>query len=132
MFRSLRFAVAALAAAFLLAACAPANAGDSPGAPIQENLVLEVTPGVHGDGPGISIAEALAQPNRLVLVNGALFVDPDGVVRLCDAFAESYPPQCGGDWIEVVGLGLDDIELEEANGVRWAEQVQVAGTVRTL
>jgi len=77
------------------------------------------------------VAEALAKPNSIVLVNGSLFVDPDGVVLLCDAIAESYPPQCGGERIEVVGLGLNDFEFQRASGVRWAEQVQVAGTGRS-
>ncbi len=132
MLRSTTPIILALGAAVLITACAPARADDSSEPPDQARYVLDVGPNVvHGDGPGISVAEALARVDSLVLVNGSLFVDADGVVLLCDAIAESYPPQCGGDRIEVVGLGLSDFELKEASSVRWAEQIQVAGTVRS-
>jgi len=65
-----------------------------------------------------------------VLVTGALFVDADGSVRLCDAIAESFPPQCGGSRLLVRGLDPATVpDLQEANGVRWAEQVQLLGTI---
>ena len=56
----------------------------------------------------MSVADALAHgpTDDLVSVSGALFVAPDGTVRLCDAIAESFPPQCGGASIEVSGLDL--------------------------
>jgi hypothetical protein len=65
-----------------------------------------------------------------VLVNGSLFIDPDGVVRLCSAIAESFPPQCGGERLRVIGLDPSSVpDLEEENGVRWAEHAQVYGVV---
>jgi hypothetical protein len=92
--------------------------------------ILTIAPGTAG-GPGITIAEALGTGGgQPLLVNGALFVDQDGGVLLCDAIAESFPPQCGGLRLAVRGLDLGSLpDLEEANGVRWAEQVQLLGTV---
>lgn len=93
--------------------------------------ILQTEPGSAG-GPGISIDDAIAQTGAgPVLVNGSLIVNPDGTILLCSAMAESYPPQCGGTRLEVRGLDLSSIpDLQEANGVRWADQaVQLFGTV---
>ena len=84
------------------------------------------------DGPGLTVAQAIghAPTDDIVLVTGALFVDPDGTVRLCDAIAESFPPQCGGERIVVEGLDLASVAgLQEENGVRWAEAVTLLGLV---
>lgn len=94
--------------------------------------VLVIADGGPGDEPGFSVAEALTHgpTDDLVMVTGALFVDADGTVRLCDAIAESFPPQCGGDRIVVEGLDLADVpDLQEENGVRWAESATLFGSV---
>jgi hypothetical protein len=94
--------------------------------------VLVISSGAVASGPGITIPEALSGQagDQPVLVNGALFIDPDGTVRLCDAMMESFPPQCGGASLVVEGLDLSGIpDLEDANGIRWAEAVQLFGTV---
>jgi hypothetical protein len=118
--------------ALLLAACSAAttpfpSASDAP-APGEARLVI-----VDGDpgAGGITVAEALEHgpTDDIVSVTGALFVGADGIVRLCDAIAESFPPQCGGASLLVEGLDLSTIELEEANGVRWAESVTLLGSV---
>jgi len=125
----------------LLAACSaqgdpddPVDSDDSPPASSAPGdvPVLVIADGASGDGPGLSVAEALTHgpTDDLVTVTGALFVDPDGTVRLCDAIAESFPPQCGGDRIVVKGLDLDEIDdLQEENEVRWAEAVTLFGSV---
>jgi hypothetical protein len=90
-----------------------------------------------GVGPGISVAEALASDlDGPLLVNGFLVIrggesdDPE-VVRLCEALAEAYPPQCGGASLIVEGLGLKSIDGIVSEGpISWTEQyVQVLGTV---
>ena len=112
----------------ILAACSSAaTPSASAGA-----WTLVVADGGPGDAPGMSVADALAHgpTDDLVSVSGALFVAPDGTVRLCDAIAESFPPQCGGASIEVSGLDLPTVaDLQVANGVRWAESVVVFGSV---
>jgi hypothetical protein len=93
--------------------------------------VLVIADGEPGDG-GLSVADALGHQatDDLVSVAGALFVNAGGGVLLCDAIAESFPPQCGGARIAVEGLDLSTIEgLQEENGVRWAESVVLFGSV---
>jgi hypothetical protein len=126
-----------LALVVLLAACAqagddPIDSSDSPSANSAGATasVLVIADG-EPSGAGMSVADALGHQatDDLVVVAGALFVDATGGVLLCDAIAESFPPQCGGDRIAVEGLDLDSLDLEEANGVRWAEAVTLLGSV---
>ena len=114
----------------------PSDPGDTP---VPEpsaaaDPILVIVEGAAVDGPGISVPDAIASAGEVgdVLVNGSLFIDADGTVRLCEAIAESFPPQCGGARLEVRGLDLGAVpELQEANGVRWAEGIQLFGRVET-
>lgn len=115
----------------LLTACAalgptpPAGNGDDVGGP----PVLTVTDD-SVDGAALQVGQAIAAgSDEPVRVAGSLFVDADGTVLLCSAIAESFPPQCGGDRLEIVGLDLDSIELQTANDVSWAERLEVVGTI---
>jgi hypothetical protein len=118
--------------AVLLVACGGPGADATPDAADPGVApVLVVADGGAG-GPGLSVGDALGHraADDLVHVTGALFIAADGTVRLCDAIAESFPPQCGGARIDVRGLDPGEIEgLEEANGVRWAESVTLFGSV---
>jgi hypothetical protein len=78
----------------------------------------------------LSVAEALKRRNGDVVVQGPLWAQGDDV-RLCDAVAESYPPQCPSGYLKVRGLDLATIEgLNEASGVRWTEDaVRLTGTL---
>jgi hypothetical protein len=86
----------------------------------------------HAFVPALLAALSLAacgSKDEETTVRGWLFAE-DGVVRLCDAIAESYPPQCGGTVIIVHGLDLSSIrDLQTAQGVSWAS-VTLRGTVR--
>ncbi len=131
----------ALSILLILAACAPATPGggsDDPatgtpgasggGAGANADGTLTITDDVVDD-PAVQVRDALAADGP-VRVSGSLFVDADGAVLLCAAMAESFPPQCGGERLEVIGLDLDDLDLEGANGVRWSEvPVELVGTV---
>jgi hypothetical protein len=117
--------------AILLAACGGSGDGGSPSAGGLGDPVLVIADGRIIE-PGMSVAEALGHraTDDLVTVSGALFVDPDGTVRLCDAIAESFPPQCGGERIVVQGLDLDAIgDLQTEGDVSWAEGVTLFGSV---
>jgi hypothetical protein len=131
--------ISAILVAITLAACAAArlddrtDSDDTPPPSVGSGSapVLVVAEGDGGD-PGMSVADALGHQatDDLVFVTGALFVDPDGTVRLCDAIAESFPPQCGGERIEVQGLDLASIaNLQDENGVQWAEGVILFGSI---
>lgn len=134
----MRRAIPILIVAVVLSACA-STGGDEPvtdqpttdDGPVRADAVLVIQPGAIATGPGISIPDAIEQAGgEPVLVNGSLFIDADGGVLLCDAIAESFPPQCGGTRLEVRGLDLAGQLLEEANGVRWAESVQLLGRIQ--
>jgi hypothetical protein len=108
-----------------VAACGttvPAPAGDP---------VLVIVDGAV-QGPGLSVADALGHQatGDIVTVSGALFVSADGIVLLCDAIAESFPPQCGGERIRVTGLDLGAVPgLQTEGEVSWAEGVTLLGSV---
>ena len=88
-------------------------------------------PPLSAVGPGISVAEARASTlDGPLLVNGFLVVQGDGA-RLCEALAESFPPQCGGDSLAVEGLDLDAFEgLSSEQDTRWSEApIQLLGEV---
>lgn len=124
--------------ALVLAACTGSGTVGTGDAPVSEpplkgadaDGILQVAQGI-GDGPGISIEDAIGQAGLgPLLINGALFIDAGGNALLCSVIAESFPPQCGGTRLSVRGLDPGSVpDLQEANGVRWAEQVQLLGTV---
>ena len=124
----------------VLAAC---SASGGPDSPVHDD---DTPPPVSGPGPavlvvsdvdggasfGMSVAEALRHraTDDLVSVTGALFVDADRSVLLCEAIAESYPPQCGGSRLEVRGLDLATVGgLQREGSVQWAESVTLFGSV---
>jgi len=126
--------------AIVLSACA-STGGDEPvsdddpsqpdpGTGTTADAILIIQDGAIASGPGISVTEALAfVGGEPVLVNGALFIDEEGGVLLCEAIAESFPPQCGGARLVVEDLDPSGQLLEEANGVRWTESTQLFGRV---
>jgi hypothetical protein len=121
-----------VALAILLAACGASTPSPTPpDGPDDGEPMLVI---VDGDpsGSGISVADAIGhQPmDDIVVVAGALVVSPDGSVRICDALAESFPPQCAGASMAVEGLDLATIEdLQNEGDVSWAEGVLLLGSV---
>ena len=127
----------------LLAACAMTGGPDTPvtdtpgngdpgnGAPGVPAAIARLTIVADpADGPALQVGEALSAGDGPVRVTGSLFIGADGRMLLCSAIAESFPPQCGGDRLEVVGLDLATVpDLQDANGVRWADSVELSGTV---
>lgn len=77
------------AIAVLLAACA---------APDDEREPLATSP------PRITVGELGEWEGSVVTVRGALVAQPGTPPRLCAALAESYPPQCAGEFVAVPGL----------------------------
>ena len=80
-------------------------------------------PGAAGDPiESMSIADA-ATASGQVMVAGFL-VDVAGESRLCEALAESFPPQCGGASITLTSLEqIDPDELKTEGDVTWTDFV---------
>lgn len=123
--------VAALVVAVLAVACGSRVDPDTPapttGPPTSAAPATTTT--TRADDT-LSVEEALAvDDGTTVVVTGALFVEDD-TIRLCSALAESFPPQCGGASLEVEGLDLSDLELEEEQGIRWSDQpIEIEGVM---
>ena len=123
--RTLAFIAILLTAALLLTGCGGNEEPDDAGS--------GGTPQVSGmaTGPGISIDEALASElDEMLLVNGNLLAE-GGEVRFCSALAESFPPQCGGAFLRVEGLKLEEVDgLVTEGDVSWTDRpIQLLGLV---
>ena len=75
------------------------------------------------------IAQALeTAEGSEVTVSGFLFADRDGSTRLCNELLESYPPQCGGDRINLLEFDASSVpnsktpqSPSEIRTVRWTD-----------
>ena len=120
--RKLALLLVAVAGSLLLAAACDDD---------EDAVAPAGTPPASAVGPGISIAEALASTlDEPLLVNGFLVVQGERA-ELCEALAESFPPQCGGDSLSVEGLDLDAFEgLSTEQDTTWSEgPIQLLGEV---
>ncbi len=79
--------------------------------------------GMLVDG-GLSVADAIAyKGDEAVAVQGFVVIQ-EGVARLCDALAESFPPQCGQAGIVIVNpQDLPDTDLVEEGTTQWSDDV---------
>ena len=80
-----------------------------------------------GDGAELTeIGQALKAANGSeVTVGGFLIVDTDGNSRLCSVLLESFPPQCGGDRIDLPGFEVSSVP--NTKSVQFSE-----GGIRTV
>jgi hypothetical protein len=100
-------------------------------------VVAAVVAGCGGDDEpdvgdrlvGISVEQAVDAEGP-ALVNGSLLARGEDV-RLCAALAESFPPQCGGASITVVGLDLEELDgLTTEGDVTWSDlPIRVEGVL---
>jgi len=111
--------------AFALGAASCRSGEDGEPAPQPQPPIAGI-----GAGPGISIDEAIAfESNEPLLVNGNIWAEGDRVY-FCDAVAESYPPQCAGVRLEVVGVKLAEVDgLQRVGDIAWSERTQLLGVV---
>lgn len=89
-------------------------------------------PGGDEDGDTasmVAIADAAGATGQII-VSGYV-VDVAGEIHLCEALAESYPPQCGGNSITVTDLSQIDPDSFESQGdVSWTnEPVLISGEI---
>lgn len=122
----LAFAGILLVAGLLAVACGD---DDQAGAPVP---VGETTNAGSGLGPGITIAEALVSKlDDPLLVNGWLWRQSNGEVRLCTTLTDATPPGCGKPSVVVTGLDLDSLpNLRSERGTTTSSQpAQLLGSV---
>jgi hypothetical protein len=80
---------------------------------------------------GLTVSEALGtDAGGPIAVSGFVVEDAAGL-RLCEALAESYPPQCGGAALPLADTStIDPDELQSAQGVTWTDYpVTVLGEI---
>ena len=84
----------------------------------------------------MEIRQALEAVERSeVTVSGFLIADRDGNTRLCSVLAESLPPQCGGDRINLLGFDASSVlnsktpqRPSDIGTTRWTDhQITVTG-----
>ena len=112
-------ALVAVAAVLLGGGCGSSDGDDAPpgGSPLVQRVSVEEA--LEGERDG-----------DVLIVEGGLLADGE-TVRLCSAFAESYPPQCGRPSLFVEGLDLATIDgVETASGISWKEGVSLTGLLR--
>jgi hypothetical protein len=93
----------------------------------------EVRPSI----PTISVEQAAEHDGELVVVEGFVVAAPEAVHRLCSELAESYPPQCAGARLEIIGLQLARLvetstnpELPEGERTLWTDDtVSMTGRI---
>ena len=114
---------------------------ESPSAEDAVGTLTVVDAGGPLDGPGISLAEAIANSDgEPKLVAGVLLMDLDGVIWLCEGLTDTSPPACGEPRLRVVNYpeggaewNLQDAEitgLQEEDGVLWFEGNRIYGEVQ--
>ena len=78
--------------------------------------------GMPVDG-GLTVSDALASGTEGILAISGFVLDDGETARLCEALAESFPPQCGGASIPLVGYQpVLAGQLTQAQGVAWTDQ----------
>lgn len=80
---------------------------------------------------GLSVADAIASDTGGVMAITGFIVENDTGARICDALAESFPPQCGGASLSISSLeAVDPEDLRTEQGVTWTDQpVTVLGDI---
>jgi hypothetical protein len=119
-----------LLATLLAAAALTGCGGSDDDTPAGGATTTAQTSGIAA-GPGISIDDALASgTDEPLLVTGNLLAQ-GGEVRLCSTLAESFPPQCGGASLHVVGVDLEEVDgLITEGDVSWTDRpIELLGVV---
>jgi ABC-type transport system substrate-binding protein len=114
----------------------PASSISPASSPAAFPPTLTIERGVDADGPGESVSEALAHGGSPQdLVNGTILRDADGRVWLCEALVNLSPPACAEPRLLVLNMPPEDMTFQDpgvhvADGVSWADRVQLFGFVR--
>lgn len=78
----------------------------------------------------LTVAEAADADDGSAVVSGLLFADAEGL-RLCEALAESYPPQCAAAAVPVEEFDVSNIVMQQEGDVAWLDSpVHMTGELR--
>lgn len=73
-------------------------------------------------GGGLTVSEALATDATGPLSVTGFYVDSGSGPMLCEALAESFPPQCGGASLPLADLSAVDPEsIQSEQGTSWSD-----------
>ena len=97
----------------------------------EEPIDLDPATGEPLGGAGLSVGEVLGTDIDGGFAIQAFYYADDSGTYLCDALAESFPPQCGADRIPLDNTaGIDLGPLQSEQGVSWSDDfVTVVGEV---
>ena len=113
-----------------LAACgADTDDAGSTGAPSGDEASATIE---APDDGGLTIPEALESSAEGPLAVQGFLIDDGSTVRLCQVALESYPPQCGGESVEVEGVDVESLEGATTEGdVTWVEYTTLTGDLES-
>ena len=99
--------------------------------PGEEPIDLDPDTGEPLVGGGLSVGDVLATDIDGGFAIQAFYYADDSGTYLCDALAESFPPQCGADRIPLDNsAGIDLGLLQDEQGVSWSDDfVTIVGEV---
>lgn len=90
--------------------------------PVEPADIDEPDGSIPDDEDAISVIQLIASaPQGAVVVRGLLFDDGSGL-RLCDALAESFPPQCPSDFVVIANPSDVAADFSVEQGVRWTDR----------
>jgi hypothetical protein len=99
--------------------------GDTPQDLPNDGGVVSPSSGMVADG-GLTISEALESTATGVLAVQGYLLDDGSGARFCEVLAESYPPQCGGASVSIVGYDeVVSVPLMSAEGTTWTDDTFV-------
>jgi len=104
--------------------------GNDPLAPSTEPDDGSISSGMVTED-GLSVSEAIGyEGSQPVAIHGYVVRTPDAA-QLCEALAESYPPQCGGASLALANPdATDGLTLVEDGDVQWSPDIVILiGTV---
>jgi hypothetical protein len=99
--------------------------GDTPQDLPNDGDVVSPSSGMVVDG-GLTISEALESSATGVLAVQGYLLDDGSGARFCEVLAESYPPQCGGASVSIVGYDeVVSVPLSSSDGTTWTDDTFV-------
>ena len=80
---------------------------------------------------GLTVPEAISYDGSAPVAVHGYIVRTSETAQLCEALAESFPPQCGGASLDLVNAdATDDLPLLEEGDVQWSPDIVILiGTV---